>query len=67
MYVLQMLANVGGDAEAAKYFTFFTLFDADGLVAGESKAIISVLILFTGASILYALGIMIFDRKDLHI
>ncbi len=67
MYVLQMLANVGGDAEAAKYFTFFTLFDADGLVAGESKAIISVLILFTGAAILYALGIMIFDRKDLHI
>ncbi len=31
MYVLQMLANVGGNAEKAKYFTFFTLFDPDNI------------------------------------
>ena len=36
MYVLQMLANVGGNAEKAKYFTFFTLFDYRKL--RESKA-----------------------------
>ena len=36
MYVLQMLANVGGNAEKAKYFTFFTLLDYRKL--RESKA-----------------------------
>lgn len=36
MYVLQMLANVGGNAEKAKYFTFFTLFAYRKL--RESKA-----------------------------
>lgn len=67
MYVLQMLANVGGDAEGAKYFTFFTLFNPDGIIAGESSAAVGVQILFIGAVVLYVLGIMIFARKDLHI
>ncbi len=67
MYVLQMLANGGGDAEKAKYFTFFTWFRPDGMIAGESSAIASAFILFAGAVMLYALGIMIFERKDLHI
>ena len=67
MYVLQMLANVGGNAEKAKYFTFFTLFRPVGLIAGESNAIASALVLFMGAVMLYAFGIMIFERKDLHI
>ncbi|MCX4340335.1 MAG: ABC transporter permease, partial [Lachnospiraceae bacterium] len=65
--VIQMLANVGGDAEKAKYITFFTLFDPDGIIAGESSAIVGVFVLLAGAVILYALGIMIFERKDLHI
>lgn len=67
MYVLQMLANVGGNAERAKYFTFFTLFNPDGLIAGESEAVAGMLILLAGAAVLYISGIMIFDRKDLHI
>ena len=67
MYVLQMLANVGGDAEKAKYFTFFTLFGPEGIVAGESGAIAGAAVLFAGAAVLYALGIMLFERKDLHI
>ncbi|MCI9313249.1 MAG: ABC transporter permease, partial [Erysipelotrichaceae bacterium] len=67
MYVLQMLANVGGNAEQAKYFTFFTLFHPDGLINGESSAIIGALVLFVGAVMLYAFGIMIFERKDLSI
>ena len=67
MYVLQMLANVGGNAEKAKYFTFFTLFHPDGLIAGESSAIVGAFVLFMGAVMLYAFGIMIFERKDLHI
>ena len=67
MYVLQMLANVGGDAEKAKYFTFFTLFNPEGMIACESSAIASAFVLFAGAVMLYALGIMIFERRDLHI
>ncbi len=67
MYVLQMLANVGGDAEKIKYFTFFTLFHPDGLIAGESSAAVGVLILLAGAAVLYGLGILIFERKDLHV
>ena len=67
MYVLQMLANVGGDAEKAKYFTFFTLFNPDGIIASESSAAVGAFMLFIGAVVLYVLGIMIFDRKDLYI
>lgn len=67
MYVLQMLANVGGAAEKAKYFTFFTLFHPDDIIAGESGAIVGIFILLAGAFLLYALGIIVFERKDLHI
>lgn len=67
MYVLQMLANAGEKAEAAKYFTFFTLFNANGIVAGESNAIIGAVVLAIGAVILYVTGITVFCKKDLHI
>ncbi len=67
MYVLQMLANVGGDAEKAKYFTFFTLFNPDGIIAGEGSAVVGIFVLLAGAVLLYASGIMVFERKDLHI
>lgn len=67
MYVLQMLANVGGKAENAKYFTFFTLFNPDGMIAGESGAIAGIFVLLAGSVMLYVLGIMTFERKDLHI
>lgn len=67
MYVLQMLANSGGKAENAKYFTAFTLFDASGIVAGETAALSGVLALLAGAVALYAIGITVFCRKDLHI
>lgn len=67
MYVLQMLANSGGKAENAKYFTAFTLYDANGIAAGESAALGGVLALLAGAAALYALGITVFCRKDLHI
>ena len=67
MYVLQMLANMGGAAEKAKYFTFFTLFDPNGLAAGSTGAVAGTAALLVGGFVLYALGIHIFSRKDLHI
>lgn len=67
MYILQMLANTGEKAEMTKYFTFFTLFDANGVVAGENSAIIGAVALGIGAIILYTIGIAVFCKKDLHI
>lgn len=67
MYVLQMLANVGGAAEKAKYFTFFTLFDPSGIIAKDSAAIAGIFVLLAGAIALYVAGITVFSKKDLHI
>lgn len=67
MYVLQMLANTGGKAENAKYLTFFTLFDPEGIIAGHKEALAGGVILLAGAILLYGLGIVIFSKKDLHI
>ena len=67
MYVLQMLANTGGKAENAKYFTFFTLFDPGRIIAGHKEALTGSMILLAGAILLYSLGIVIFSKKDLHI
>ncbi len=67
MYVLQMLANTGEKAEKIRYCTFFTLFDANGIAAGESGAILGAAVLLVGAILLFAGGIFVFCRKDLHI
>jgi ABC-2 type transport system permease protein len=67
MFALQMLGNVGGDAENVKYFTFFTLFDSDGLAAGESGAVTGMVVLFVGAVVLFTGAIIVFSKKDLHI
>lgn len=67
MYILQMLANVGGNAKNVKYATFFTLFNADRILAGETMAIIGVIILFIGAIALYVTSTLVFCKRDLHI
>ena len=67
MYVLQMLANMGGVAKKAKYFTFFTLFNPSGIAAGDAAALAGCLLLLVGAAGLYALATAIFCRKDLPI
>ena len=67
MYVLQMLANVGGKAEKAKYFTFFTLFQPDGIIAMENQALLGAGILLAGAVLLYIAAILVFSRRDLYI
>lgn len=67
MYVLQMLANTGEKAEVVKFFTFFTLFDANGIVADEKSALLGIMLLGIGAIVLYAVGITTFCKKDVHI
>ena len=67
MYVLQMLSNAGESAEGLKYATFFTLFNPDGLIKGESGAVAGILILLAGTIVLFTAAITVFTKKDLHI
>lgn len=67
MFLLQMLANAGDAAEKARYFTFFTLYDPKGLAAGEAQAVLFAGLLLAGAAALYAAGVAVFCKKDLHI
>lgn len=66
-FIIQMAANAGDKYADAKYLTFFTLFNADGIVAGEASSIWGVVALLIGAIILFAGAITIFTKKDLHI
>ena len=67
MFLLQMLANTGGAAKNFRYTTFFTLFNPDGLLAGETGAWFGVAALFTGALFFYTAAVIVFSKKDLHI
>lgn len=66
-YIIQMVANAGDKYANAKYFTFLSLFDPDGLVAGETSAILGAFVLLVGSIALFAGAIAIFRTKDLHI
>lgn len=65
--VPQMLGNVGEKTEAAKYFTFFTLFDGNGLVANQTSAIVGAILLLAGAIVMYIAGCILFCKKDLSL
>ncbi|MDO5101107.1 MAG: ABC transporter permease [Eubacteriales bacterium] len=67
MYILQMLANVGDRVEWLRYATVFTLFDATAMITGDGGGLIKTVILLFGAICLYAAGVLVFCRKDLHI
>jgi ABC-2 type transport system permease protein len=67
MYVLQMLADASSGAKDIKYFTFLTLFDADGLIHAKNSAITGSIILFVCAIAFFAGSIKIFTKKDLSI
>jgi len=66
-FIFQMMANAGKELKNVKYATFFTLFDSDGIIAGELGAIWGMLVLFAGAIVLFSAAIVIFSKKDLHI
>ncbi len=66
-FVVQMLANAGKALEPAKYATFFTLYNPDGIISGDSGAMLGIAVLAAGALVLYTLSVVIFTRKDLPI
>lgn len=67
MFVLQMLANSGEQAEFAIYLTVFSLFNPSGIIALETWAVINIAIMFVAAAILYVFSVVVFKKKDLHI
>lgn len=67
MYVIQMLANMGGKLENLKYLTIFSLFDPVSFIAQDEYSIICMIVLFAGSMILLIATSYIFKHKDLHI
>lgn len=65
MYVLQMLANMGGKLESIRYLTFFTLFDTEGLLCGDTASLLGIIILFCFAVCFSISAFIVFKRKDL--
>ncbi|WIV13321.1 ABC transporter permease [Proteiniborus sp. MB09-C3] len=66
-FIIQMIANVGDKLKNAKYATFFTLFNTEGILAREVSAYWGIAILFAGALILYASSIIVFSKKDIPV
>ena len=56
---------MGGRLENFKYFTLFTLFDADKLIKGEIMGIWMFIILLIIGSILYIVGVLSFTKRNL--
>lgn len=63
--LIQMLSQVGDTFDWLHLCTPLTLFDTDGLLAGDSGAIGRLLILYGWGSSMYCLGAVAFSRRDL--
>ena len=67
MFVLQMMANTGGNAANAKYFTAFTLFNPSEIIQYTPFYLWSIGILALAAIVIFFASIEIFVAKDLNI
>ncbi len=66
-YIIQMIANMGGDLEKFKYVTIFTLVPYNKIIAGSNGILPSMFLMAGITLILFGTGTVIFNRKDLHI
>lgn len=63
--LIQMVSQVGEKFEKVKYLTPLTLFSADGLIAGEEKALWMMGLLYLLGFICYGIGVKVFCKRDL--
>lgn len=63
--LIQMISQVGDKFEKIKYATPMTLFDIEGLSAGDGKAWIMCGILYIAGILFMGIGIVRFSRRDL--
>lgn len=66
-FLIQMIANIGDKFQDVKYATFFTLFDPRGILEQESGAYWGMGILAVAAVICFAVAVIVFQRKDIHV
>jgi len=66
-FLLKMLANMGEELQNLKYATIFTLLPTDKIASGDTDVLLPIVILFAIATVLYAAGAYIFNKKDLPI
>lgn len=66
-FLIQMLGNVGDKLSFLKNFTMFSLFNPQNILEGSASVPVSFAALFLIAALLYATGIVIFNKKDLPI
>ena len=67
MYVLQMLANMGGSLENVKYFTFFTTFQPEKLIEGTFQGVFAAYMLLIAGFVLFGSAITFFKKRDLSV
>ena len=65
--LLQMIAQAGDKFEGLKYATPLTLFDAGGILAGESAAIGSFVVLYGMGIVLFGVGMAVFCKRDIPV
>ncbi|HIZ48039.1 ABC transporter permease subunit [uncultured Subdoligranulum sp.] len=65
MYLVQMLANMGGKLEPFRYATFFTLYDPTALAAGQAAGWQGAAVLLAAALVLNLAAGAVFRRRDL--
>ena len=63
--LLQMISQAGEKFENVKYATPLTLFDVDGLSAGDGKAWLMAAVLYLAGILLMGTGILRFCKRDL--
>ena len=60
-----MISQVGDKFENLKYATPLTLFNVDGLAAGDKDAWLTCVILYAVGLVLMGVGIARFSKRDL--
>jgi ABC-2 type transport system permease protein len=65
--IVQMVANLGGDMEIFKYFTLFTLFSPESMMANDAFVVPAMISLAAIAVLLYGLSVLAFEKKNLYI
>lgn len=65
LFLIKLIANTGGELDNFKYATIFTLFDPTKILGGECA--LQLLALTLIGVVLYAAGIIVFNKKDIPV
>ncbi|MFJ7731241.1 ABC transporter permease subunit [Lysinibacillus sp. NPDC097231] len=66
-YLIQALSNMGGSLEKLKYFTIYSLFAPEKLMAQDSSSVWMLGTLFLIGVLCYILAVRVFVKRDLYL